>query len=133
MALQLLKQHLRFDKDVKVHVFETVIRVLGGLLSAHMLLTAQHGSSGCSSAQAAGGGLDGLPQPPPGLRGYNSSQIPAYDGLLLDLAVNLADRLLPAFDTPSGLPSLFVNLATVCMTQQPTQPTTQPIGPHAHD
>ncbi|GAA5979464.1 hypothetical protein JCM11641_005403 [Rhodosporidiobolus odoratus] len=33
------------------------------------------------------------------------------DGMLLDKAVNLADRLLPAFDTPSGLPLSFVNLA----------------------
>ena len=27
-------------------------------------------------------------------------------------AVDLADRMLPAFDTPSGLPALFVNLKT---------------------
>ncbi|GFR52408.1 hypothetical protein Agub_g14979, partial [Astrephomene gubernaculifera] len=35
---------------------------------------------------------------------------PPYDGLLLTRAVELADRLLPAFDTPSGLPALFVHL-----------------------
>ncbi|TNY18789.1 glycoside hydrolase [Rhodotorula diobovata] len=33
------------------------------------------------------------------------------DQMLLDKAVDLADRLLPAFDTPSGLPMSFVNLA----------------------
>ncbi|GAA5891356.1 hypothetical protein JCM6882_004669 [Rhodosporidiobolus microsporus] len=33
------------------------------------------------------------------------------DQMLLDKAVDLADRLLPAFDTPSGLPLSFVNLA----------------------
>ncbi|KPV76564.1 glycoside hydrolase family 47 protein [Rhodotorula graminis WP1] len=33
------------------------------------------------------------------------------DQVLLDKAVDLADRLLPAFDTPSGLPTSFVNLA----------------------
>ncbi|GEM06966.1 mannosyl-oligosaccharide alpha-1,2-mannosidase, glycoside hydrolase family 47 protein [Rhodotorula toruloides] len=32
------------------------------------------------------------------------------DQMLLDKAVDLADRLLPAFDTPSGLPLSFVNL-----------------------
>ncbi|BGP30573.1 mannosyl-oligosaccharide alpha-1,2-mannosidase [Rhodotorula toruloides] len=34
------------------------------------------------------------------------------DQKLLDKAVDLADRLLPAFDTPSGLPLSFVNLKT---------------------
>ncbi|GAA5829513.1 hypothetical protein JCM3766R1_001130 [Sporobolomyces carnicolor] len=33
------------------------------------------------------------------------------DVMLLNKAVDLADRLLPAFDTPSGLPLSFVNLA----------------------
>ncbi|GAA6028046.1 hypothetical protein JCM8097_001846 [Rhodosporidiobolus ruineniae] len=33
------------------------------------------------------------------------------DNMLLDKAVDLADRLLPAFDTSSGLPMSFVNLA----------------------
>ncbi|GAA5862653.1 hypothetical protein JCM3774_001092, partial [Rhodotorula dairenensis] len=33
------------------------------------------------------------------------------DQMLLDKAVDLADRLLPAFETPSGLPLSFVNLA----------------------
>ncbi|BGP38422.1 mannosyl-oligosaccharide alpha-1,2-mannosidase [Rhodotorula kratochvilovae] len=33
------------------------------------------------------------------------------DQMLLDKAVDLADRILPAFDTPSGLPLSFINLA----------------------
>ncbi|GAA5828288.1 hypothetical protein JCM3770_004951, partial [Rhodotorula araucariae] len=33
------------------------------------------------------------------------------DQMLLDKAVDLAERLLPAFDTPSGLPLSFINLA----------------------
>jgi mannosidase alpha-like ER degradation enhancer 2 len=69
--------------SLQVHVFETIIRVLGGLISGHMLLTRK------------------------------PTLIPEYDGILLDLAVNLTDRMLPAFDTPSGMPSLFVNLKTV--------------------
>ncbi len=36
-----------------------------------------------------------------------------YDGVLLRKAVDLAERLLPAFDTPSGLPTLFLNLQSV--------------------
>ena len=36
-AVSLLDRQLRFDVDVAVSVFETNIRVLGGLLSAHML------------------------------------------------------------------------------------------------
>jgi hypothetical protein len=37
--------------------------------------------------------------------------LPDYDGTLIKLALDLATRMLPAFDTPSGLPSLWVNLA----------------------
>lgn len=32
--------------------------------------------------------------------------------MFLAKAVDLADRLLPAFDTPSGIPHSFINLAT---------------------
>ena len=38
-AIELLRQHVSFDRDIKVHVFETIIRVLGGLLSGHVLIT----------------------------------------------------------------------------------------------
>ncbi len=38
---------------------------------------------------------------------------PRYDGALLAAAEDLAARLMPAFDTPSGLPALFVNLRKV--------------------
>ena len=38
-AVELIREHLDFHKDVKVHVFETIIRVLGGLTSGHMLLS----------------------------------------------------------------------------------------------
>ena len=70
-----------FNVDARVHVFEVTIRALGGLLSAHSLLQ-----------------LD------PGLA-------PDYDGSsLLDASIDLADRLIPAFDTPTGLPLSWVNL-----------------------
>jgi hypothetical protein len=69
--------------SVQVHVFETTIRVLGGLLSGHVLL-----------------------QEDPGL-------VPGYDGVLLRAAQDLGDRLLAAFDTPSGLPGGHVHLQKV--------------------
>lgn len=64
-----------FDLDVNVSVFETNIRVLGGLLAAH------------------------------GFADYDD-----YDGSLLNLAVDLGNRLLPAFETKSGIPYGTVNL-----------------------
>jgi mannosidase alpha-like ER degradation enhancer 2 len=70
-----------FNVDARVHVFEVTIRALGGLLSAHSLLQ------------------------------LDPTLAPDYDGhSLLDAAVDLADRLMPAFDTPTGLPLSWVNL-----------------------
>jgi hypothetical protein len=76
-----------FDKNENVSVFETTIRydddrcipilldvrfsVLGGLLSAHLLIKEQ------------------------------PSVLPSYNDQLLHKAVDLADRLIPAFDTPT--------------------------------
>jgi hypothetical protein len=68
---------------MQVHVFETTIRVLGGLLSGHVLLDQD-----------------------PGL-------VPGYDGSLLTAAQDLGDRLVAAFDTPSGLPGGHVHLQKV--------------------
>ena len=68
---------------LQVSVFETNIRVVGGLLSAHLLL------------QRSGGGNDG----------NHGSDIPEgwpCAGPLLDMAVDVASRLLPAFATPTG-------------------------------
>ncbi len=70
-----------FNVDARVHVFEVTIRALGGLLSAHSLLA------------------------------LDPRLAPDYDGhSLLTAAVDLADRLIPAFDTPTGLPLSWVNL-----------------------
>ncbi|WMV34164.1 hypothetical protein MTR67_027549 [Solanum verrucosum] len=57
-----------------VSIFETTIRILGGLISAH-LIASDHNT---------------------GMR------IPSYDDELLHLAEDLARRMLPAFDTPTG-------------------------------
>lgn len=76
-----------FDFDVNVSLFETTIRLLGGLLSAHLF------------------SID------PTLHIYpTEGSDGAYDGDLLRLAVDLGDRLLPAFATKTGIPFGTVNL-----------------------
>ncbi|KAJ0389678.1 hypothetical protein ATCC90586_011903 [Pythium insidiosum] len=77
-AVALVVARSSFDLDTAVSVFETTIRVLGGLLSAHLF------------AEDPARGLFA-----PG----------AYRGELLALARDLGDRLLPAFATPTGIPS----------------------------
>ncbi len=74
---------LDFDVDGEVSVFETSIRIVGGLLSAH------HASG---------------------------------DPVLLAKARDLADRLLPAFATPTGMPMRFVNLKTGAVRDAATNP-----------
>ncbi|RKP05849.1 class I Alpha1,2-mannosidase, partial [Thamnocephalis sphaerospora] len=64
-------RNLTFNVNATVSVFETTIRVLGGLLSAYAL---------------------------------------SGDAILLQRARELGDRLLPAFQTPSGLPYPQINL-----------------------
>ncbi|WP_445191519.1 glycoside hydrolase family 47 protein [Sphingomonas sp. Tas61C01] len=78
-----VKQHFDADVDGEVSVFETSIRLLGGLLSAH---------------HACG------------------------DPVLLAKARDLADRLLPAFATPTGMPYRFVNLKTGAVREPVTSP-----------
>ncbi|XP_055630276.1 ER degradation-enhancing alpha-mannosidase-like protein 2 [Toxorhynchites rutilus septentrionalis] len=72
-----------FDSDINVSVFETNIRIVGGLISSHMM------------SHKAGVELEpGWP----------------CDGPLLRLAEDVAKRLLPAFDTRTGMPYGTVNL-----------------------
>ena len=76
-----------FNVDDTVSVFETTIRVLGGLLSAHLFI------------------MD------PDLH----LNTPNYDGGLLRLAINLADRLMPAFKTTTHIPIGTVHLKPGCL------------------
>lgn len=69
-----------FDKDLNVSVFETNIRIVGGLLSAHLLII------------------------------NDPSIYKEYNNELLPLIVDLVDRLLLAFDTPTGIPFGTINL-----------------------
>ncbi|CAL1396493.1 unnamed protein product [Linum trigynum] len=81
-SVEWIGKNLQFDINKTVSVFETSIRVLGGLLSAHLI----------ASDYATG------------------MRIPSYDNQLLNLAEDLARRMLPAFDTPTGIPFGSVNL-----------------------
>ncbi|XP_036390334.1 ER degradation-enhancing alpha-mannosidase-like protein 1 [Megalops cyprinoides] len=85
-AVKLVIDTVSFDKDSTVQVFEANIRILGSLISAHILLT--------DSKQPFGNvGLED------------------YDDELLHLAHDLAVRLLPAFEnTSTGIPYPRVNL-----------------------
>ncbi|KAF3911147.1 hypothetical protein AA313_de0208159 [Arthrobotrys entomopaga] len=83
-AREWVQTTLSYDQDQEVNTFETTIRMLGGLLSAHYLATVHK--------------LD------PG-----SKQDP---DLYLDKAADLADRLLGAYNSPSGIPFASINLKT---------------------
>ncbi|KAK1533468.1 glycosyl hydrolase family 47 [Colletotrichum paranaense] len=79
-ARRWLHRSLTWDQDQDVNTFETTIRMLGGLLSAH----------------------------------YLSTQLPhaasKRDSVYLSKAIDLADRLLVAFDSNSGIPFASVNI-----------------------
>ncbi|CAG8438132.1 11244_t:CDS:2 [Acaulospora colombiana] len=82
-AVRNVIQHVTFDLNSKVQVFEVNIRVLGALLSAHLFAT----------------------DPRFGF------MIEGYNNELLDLAYDLGQRLLPAFQkTKTGIPFSRVNL-----------------------
>ena len=80
----ILDQYPSFELDVNVSVFETTIRVLGGLLSSHLFA------------------ID------PRIHVYTDNS--TYTNQLLTLAIDLGDRLLDAFDTNTGIPYGTVNL-----------------------
>ncbi|QCE00982.1 mannosyl-oligosaccharide 1,2-alpha-mannosidase MNS1 [Vigna unguiculata] len=71
-AREWVANSLDFNKDYEASVFETTIRVVGGLLSAYDL---------------------------------------SGDKVFLDKAREIADRLLPAWNTPTGIPYNIINLS----------------------
>ncbi|KAJ1892103.1 hypothetical protein LPJ66_006540 [Kickxella alabastrina] len=82
-----------FDIDSHVQVFEVTIRMLGGLLSAHIIATDEKDTLGMRLDNDKGG---------------NGT---AYNGELLRLARDLGYRLLPAFEaSPTGIPYPRTNL-----------------------
>ncbi|CAH8504183.1 unnamed protein product [Schistosoma rodhaini] len=84
VAVKAVTRTVRFDSDVDVSVFETNIRVLGGLLGAHVAVMS--------------------------IKQNNDSRMNWYKNELLEMAVDIGNRLLPAFDTPTGIPYPRINL-----------------------
>ncbi|KAK0748219.1 glycoside hydrolase [Apiosordaria backusii] len=87
-AREWLAKDLTWEQDEYVNTFETTIRMLGGLLSAHYLSTTFPE-------------LAPIADDDPGKPG---------EDLYLEKAKDLADRLMAAFDSPSGIPYASVNL-----------------------
>ena len=96
-----------FDVDSKVQVFETVIRGVGGLLSAHLFAIGELPIRGYDVKELMLGGPIHESGQPPGLQWPDDF---VYDGQLLRLAYDLGRRLLPAFYSATGLPYPRVNL-----------------------
>ncbi|XP_045465028.1 ER degradation-enhancing alpha-mannosidase-like protein 3 [Harmonia axyridis] len=82
-AVKLIIKDVSFDNDIVVSVFETNIRVLGGLLSAHILAYYLQ---------------------------EKADIMLWYNGELLEMAKDIGYRLLPAFNTTTGIPYARVNL-----------------------
>lgn len=83
-ARRWLSRKLTYDKDQDVNTFETTIRMLEGLLSAHYLATQ--------------------------LLDVSSQQ----DFIYLNKSIDLADRLLGAYESRSGIPYASINLRYAC-------------------
>ncbi|PKS12753.1 hypothetical protein jhhlp_000963 [Lomentospora prolificans] len=95
-----------FDLDSKVQVFETVIRGVGGLLSAHLFANGDLPIPKYNPHHPAGWSNSNPLETPP-IEWANGF---VYDGQLLRLAFDLGQRLLPAFYTNTGIPYPRVNL-----------------------
>jgi Glycosyl hydrolase family 47 len=101
-----------FNVDSKVQVFETVIRGLGGLLSAHLFAIRELPIRGYDAPVAAARFASkwdkgSAKSRESGIRWANGM---LYDGQLLRLAYDLGNRLVPAFYTSTGIPYPRVNL-----------------------
>lgn len=95
VAIKRIINDLNFDTDIVVSVFETNIRMLGGLLSAHVLAKSIQNQADRS------------------IRYFNATarkKLNWYGSEILDLAEDLGRRLLPAFETKTGIPYPRVNL-----------------------
>lgn len=89
-AREWISTSLSYTANHDVNTFETTIRMLGGLLSAHYLST--------TFPQLAPQRDDDINQP--------------GEDLYIEKATDLADRLLGAYESPSGIPYASVNLNT---------------------
>ncbi|KAL5723542.1 Alpha-mannosidase I mns5 [Ranunculus cassubicifolius] len=99
-AVLWLSENVSFDVDARINLFECNIRVLGRLVSAHILAS------------------DSRNKLAPGV--YNSQ--------LLTLAEDLGMRFLRAFNTPTGLPYAWINLKYGVMENETTETSTSGCG-----
>lgn len=102
-----------FDLDSKVQVFETVIRGVGGLLSAHLFASGELPINGYDPRRGKTALKNRKVKNKPTTVTTPSITWPngfRYDGQLLRLALDLAQRLIPAFYTATGMPYPRVNL-----------------------
>jgi hypothetical protein len=114
----------KFDFDVSVSVFESNIRLLGGLISAHQFAmdedlgiykhrtSKKYGSDSSNkgssiSSSSSSSYINNLNM---NSQDNRVAQEDYYDGSLLELAIDLGDRLMPAFETPTSIPYGTVNL-----------------------
>lgn len=107
-AVERVAQHTDFDQDVKVQVFEMTIRALGALLSTYQRL---EGLPDDPVGQAQALGIDPDSYKPSGGGGKGKGvDVKRFAPRFLELALDLGKRLLPAFETSTGLPYARVNL-----------------------
>ncbi|XP_072942090.1 ER degradation-enhancing alpha-mannosidase-like protein 2 [Epargyreus clarus] len=100
-VVDIVLEKQNFDADINVSVFETNIRIVGGLLSAHLL------------SHKTGMKLEpGWP----------------CNGPLLRLAEDVAQRLIAAFDTTTGMPYGTINLRSGVPPGETTVTCTAGIG-----
>ncbi|KAF8378329.1 hypothetical protein HHK36_029668 [Tetracentron sinense] len=99
-AILWLSENLTFDVDARINLFECNIRVLGGLVSAHILATDSRNRF-----------VQGI-----------------YQDQLLILAEDLGKRFLRAFNTPTGLPYAWINLKYGVMENETTETSTSGCG-----
>ncbi|CEF62933.1 Edem2 [Strongyloides ratti] len=83
-AVRIVIDTVQFDSDLDVSVFEVNIRMIGGLISAHLMANI--------------------------LQKHDSNRMTWYRGELLEMAEKLGKKLLPAFNTTTGIPFSRVNL-----------------------
>lgn len=90
-AREWISTSLTYDQDQEVNTFETTIRMLGGFLSAYYLSTEHPDLAPITDDDQGAAGED----------------------LYLEKAADLADRLLGAYDSNSGVPYASINLRTL--------------------
>lgn len=90
-AREWISTSLNYDQDQEVNTFETTIRMLGGFLSAYYLSTTYPDLAPIADDDQGAAGED----------------------LYLEKAADLADRLLGAYESGTGIPYASVNLKTL--------------------